>query len=258
MPFRGIGKDVLRVVDPNTLSQTSGCFISRLCARLHKCAKTWSTATKTSVSEETNAGNRSYAGKKYLAPLPAVEDGLQSFADECHRYLSATINVKEAWTDKSGSPDMQSAQMSLAQLIRSMKLCTKSMTENSLSQAYLHLKIAESYCESDTRFHAVFSALPWQYLVDCRKSIIEESQRNEQIRSDQSKFQGLIREAASIADLVEIIRSMSDIARVEIDGPEVRAKYRMLSKELGDFKWEVLNEGTLLFQGSLHLRIRAT
>ena len=244
MPFRGVALDVLRIINAETLMQTSECFISKFCTRLHSEAKNWSRSLKTSLAEESHAGKRTYAGKRYFSPLPKLEDGLQSFSDECHRYLSAEISVKETWSDKSRKPPIQNTQLALAQLIRTMKACTQSMTVDILDKAYLHLKIAESYCEFDTRFNAVFSALPWHYLVSCRKSIIEETQRNEKTRSDTSKFQTQIRQTKTIADLVEIARSMSDIARVEADSPEVRAKYRQLGKELEEFKWEFVEEGT--------------
>ena len=222
------------MVGADSLAQTSECFISKLATRLHKSAKSCGNALRPSLSDETNAGKRTYDGKRNFAPLPKVGDGFRSFPDERHRYLSSQINAKEHWADRGADPDMQSTQMSSAKLIRSMKIRTRSMTPNSPNQAYLHLKITESYFEFDTRFRAVFSALPWRYLVDCAKSIIEESQRNWPIRSDASKCQGIAREANGISDMIAIARSMGDIDRLDTDGPEVRAKYRTLSKELSD------------------------
>ena len=250
MPFRGVGKDAMRVVDDETLAQTSECFTSKFCTRLHKAAKAWSSALKTSLAEELVTGKKTYAGQRHFSPLQKVDDGLQSFSDERHRYLLSKTNVSEQWKDKTTPPDIRCTQMALAQLVRTMKVCTQYMTAESLNKAYLHLKIAESFCEFDTRFNAVLSALPWKYLVDCRKSILEETQRSEAIRSDTSKFQSLIKEAKGIHDLVEIIKSMSDIARLENDSPEIKAKYRQLTLELEDFKWEVAGEGTKLFDNA--------
>ena len=248
LPFRGVGKDVLRVVDEETLAQTAECFTSKFCTRLHQAAKSWSNALKTSIAEELVTGKRTYAGRRHFSPMPKLDGGLQSFSDECHRFLSGDVTVTEQWKDKTLAPDIRKSQMALAQLVRTMKVCTQSMTAETLNKAYLHRKIAETYCEFDTRFNAVLSALPWQYLVDCRKAILEETQRSETIRPDTSKFQGLIKEAKNIPDLVEIIRSMSDIARLETDCAEIRSKYRTLTMELGDFKWEVLGEGTTFLQ----------
>ena len=44
---------------------------------------------------------------------------------------------------------------------------------------------------------------------------------------------------------------MRDIARLETDSPEVRDKYRTLPKEMGDFKWAVVGDGTLFRVESL-------
>lgn len=105
-------------------------------------------------------------------------------------------------------------------------------------------KIAESYCDKDTRFSSVLSALPWKYIVDCRNDIKDGQKKTNEIRADTSKFSERIKEAKTIDNITSILQDMSDKARTEEDTNVVDAKYVRLQDDIKSADWEGFREGT--------------
>ena len=109
-----------------------------------------------------------------------------------------------------------------------MEICTEKMTDATLEQAYLHQKIAESYCDKDSRFSSVLSAMPRKYIADCRNDIKGGQKKTSEIRPDTGKFSERIAEAKTIDNMPSITQDMSDKSRTEEDTNEVVAKYAKL------------------------------
>ena len=118
------------------------------------------------------------------------------------------------------------------------------MTEETLEKAYLHQKIADSYCEKDIRFSTVLSALPWKYIIDCRNDIKDGQKRSNEIRADTSKFSERILSASAIENITSVLQDMSDKARTEDDSNEVRHKYVKLQEDIQTLDWSKFTEGT--------------
>ena len=125
-----------------------------------------------------------------------------------------------------------------------MGICTDKMTETTLGQAYLHQKIAESYCDKDSRFSAVLSAIPWKYIVDCRNDIKDGQKKGNEIRADTSKFSEMIEEAKTIDNIASILHDMIDKSRTEEGTNELIAKYAMPQEDIRTANWAGFSEGT--------------
>ena len=124
-----------------------------------------------------------------------------------------------------------------------MKICTGEMSGTTPEQAYLHQKIAESYCAKDGRLSSVLSAMPWKYIVDCRNDIKDGQKKRNEIRSDTSKFSERVAGAKTIDNIASILHDMIDKARTEEDTDEVTAKYANLQEDIRASKWAEFSEG---------------
>ena len=80
MPFRGMGKNVMKIVDETTLQKASDNFVTKLSTRLHSSAKAWTASLKTILDEDATKNQRIYSGQRYYQPLPPMPQDLQSLS----------------------------------------------------------------------------------------------------------------------------------------------------------------------------------
>ena len=245
LPLVGSAKDCLQVLNDDAISNIHDAILSKFIDRLRPIGKAWSLKTSKLPNPTDEKCRKRYAGKLYFQPLPPVPDDISAFLNDAFRFSDKCIDVSKEWCREStNDPPINAALLSLAQLLKSMALCTHGITEKGLESLSAHRDIAISFCSNDSRLTTFLKSLPTAYLCNASLALQQGTKLKAECRSSALGYQNKIRSMKTVDDLASLLSDMSTEARLEVDSPEIEGKYDIIRETFDNYDFSGFEEGT--------------